>query len=68
MWSGKPLEEAQGLLLKAAQLAVGQVTPQASATVPEGSVVSSAPAAGVEVDPGSAVDLVVSTGPRGGLS
>jgi eukaryotic-like serine/threonine-protein kinase len=39
------------------------VTEEASETVRKGNVISSDPRAGTEVDKGSAVDLVVSTGP-----
>ena len=46
-----------------AGLVVGTVTQQSSATVPAGSVSSQNPAAGVGVAAGSAVNLVVSTGP-----
>jgi beta-lactam-binding protein with PASTA domain len=44
-------------------LALGAVSQQSSATVPSGSVVSQNPAAGTSVAAGSAVALVVSTGP-----
>ncbi|SDP25882.1 serine/threonine protein kinase [Klenkia soli] len=44
-------------------LELGTVTPQASPTVAEGSVISSDPAAGQSVDEGTAVNLVVSAGP-----
>ncbi len=47
----------------AAGLTVGAVTNAGSATVPAGSVISQNPAAGASVGGGSAVDLVVSTGP-----
>ena len=46
-----------------ADLIVGTVTNSASATVPAGSVISQNPIAGTQVAPGSAVNLVVSTGP-----
>ncbi len=49
--------------IAAAGLTVGTVTRTASATVPSGSVVSQNPAAGTLVASGTAVDLVVSTGP-----
>jgi beta-lactam-binding protein with PASTA domain len=48
--------------LGADQLAVGNVTYQSSSTVPSGDVISTNPAAGTEVAPGSSVDLVVSQG------
>jgi len=46
-----------------AGLTVGATAYECSDTVPAGSVVSQDPPAGTEVDPGSAVNLVVSTGP-----
>ena len=50
------------VMLSTVGLSVGEVTTQCSDTVPEGSVISQDPAAGAEVAPGSAVDLVISTG------
>jgi beta-lactam-binding protein with PASTA domain len=49
--------------LTTAGLVLGTVTPQSSSTVPSGSVISENPAAGTDVNSGSAVSLVVSTGP-----
>jgi beta-lactam-binding protein with PASTA domain len=49
--------------LTGAGLALGAVSQQSSATVPSGSVISQNPAAGTGVGAGSAVALVVSTGP-----
>ncbi|MEO0576492.1 MAG: PASTA domain-containing protein [Pseudomonadota bacterium] len=46
-----------------AGLVVGTVTQQASASVPDGSVISQNPAGGASVADGSSVDLVVSSGP-----
>ena len=46
-----------------AGLALGAVSQASSATVPSGSVISQNPAAGTSVAAGSAVALVVSTGP-----
>lgn len=46
-----------------AGLTVGTVTQQPSATVPAGSVISQNPAAGASVAAGTAVNLVVSSGP-----
>jgi PKD repeat protein len=46
-----------------ATLTVGVITQASSATVLSGSVISQKPLAGVSVAPGTAVDLVVSTGP-----
>ncbi len=45
-------------------LVVGTVTEEYSDTVPEGVVISQDPVGGTLVDPGSAVDLVVSKGPE----
>ena len=49
--------------ITAATLTIGTVTQAISATVPSGSVISQNPAAGTSVLPGSAVGLIVSTGP-----
>jgi VWFA-related protein len=49
--------------LTGAGLALGAVSQTSSATVPSGSVISQNPAAGTSVAAGSAVALVVSTGP-----
>ena len=49
--------------ITSATLVVGTVTQQSSATVPAGRVSSQNPSAGVGVAAGSAVNLVVSTGP-----
>ena len=49
--------------LTAAGLVLGTATTQSSSTVPSGSVISENPAAGTEVNVGSAVNLVVSSGP-----
>ncbi len=46
-----------------AGLAIGTITQQTNATVPSGSVISQNPTAGTSVVAGSAVALVVSTGP-----
>jgi len=46
-----------------AGLTLGAVTSQASAVVASGNVISEAPSAGTSVNSGSAVNLVVSTGP-----
>jgi beta-lactam-binding protein with PASTA domain len=55
-------EAAAGSALTSAGLTVGSVTQQYSSTVPAGQVISQSPAAGAQVAPGSAVDLVVSKG------
>jgi beta-lactam-binding protein with PASTA domain len=46
-----------------AGLVLWMVTPQSSSSVPSGEVISESPAAGTLVSPGSAVSMVVSTGP-----
>ena len=46
-----------------ATLVVGTITPQSSATIPAGEVISQNPPATTLVDTGSAVDITVSTGP-----
>ena len=56
-------QAAAGTALTGAGLVVGTVTQQSSATVAAGRVISQNPAAGVGVTAGSAVNLVVSTGP-----
>jgi len=54
--------EAEAAII-AADLAVGTITTENSDTVPEGHVISQDPAAGISVEEGSPVDLVVSLGP-----
>jgi beta-lactam-binding protein with PASTA domain len=49
--------------ITSATLVVGTVTMASSSTVPSGSVISESPVAGTLVNTGSAVNLVVSTGP-----
>jgi hypothetical protein len=56
-------QAAASAAITGAGLTVGAITQASSATVPSGSVISSNPAAGTLVSPGSAVALVVSTGP-----
>lgn len=56
-------EAAARTAITTANLVVGTVTQQSSATVPAGRVSSQNPAGGVGVTAGSAVNLVVSTGP-----
>ncbi|MEM8988181.1 MAG: PASTA domain-containing protein, partial [Pseudomonadota bacterium] len=51
--------------LTGAGLVVGNVTNANSDTVPAGDVISQNPAGGSSVAPGTAVDLVVSSGPAG---
>ena len=50
--------------ITSAGLALGTVTQQASATVPVGTVISETPTAGTQVSGGTAVALVVSSGPQ----
>jgi len=59
---GKPEAQADNMI-NAAGLVVGNTTQAPSDSVPSGSVISQNPPSGTEVDDGSAVDLVVSTGP-----
>src|SRR5258705_3046441 len=56
-------QSAATTAITGAGLVVGTVTMQNSATVPSGNVVSESPAAGTNLSSGSAVDLVVSSGP-----
>jgi len=56
-------QSAAEAAITAAGLVVGQVTEVCSDSVPAGSVISQNPVAGASVQPGSAVDLVISTGP-----
>ena len=58
---GLPRTEAEETIQNSC-LIKGEVTQQCSDTVPTGSVISQSPAGGEQVPPGSAVDLVVSTG------
>jgi len=54
--------------IKALGLTVGAVTKECSGDIALGNVINSTPAAGTTVDPGTAVNLVVSTGPCGDLT
>ena len=64
--TGQP-SGAAASALTAAGVAAGKVTSQTSNTVPSGDVISESPSAGSVVAPGSAVDLIVSSGaPAGG--
>ena len=56
-------QAAAGTAITGAGLVVGTVTMQSSGTVASGKVVSESPSAGTSVNVGSAVNLVVSTGP-----
>ena len=59
---GSPQATAEAALV-AAGLTVGTVTTEVSETVPAGTVLSQTPTAGINVSPGSAVALVISSGP-----
>src|SRR5881275_1474997 len=56
-------QAAAASAITGAGLTVGAVTMQSSSTVAAGSVISESPSAGTKVASGSAVDLVVSSGP-----
>jgi FG-GAP-like repeat/PASTA domain/Dockerin type I domain/Divergent InlB B-repeat domain/FG-GAP repeat len=56
-------QAAASTTITGAGLVVRNITSASSTTVAAGSVISESPAAGTQVAPGSAVDLVVSTGP-----
>ena len=56
-------QSAASATIAAADLTLGAVSSQSSTTVPSGSVVSENPAAGGRASSGSAVNLVVSSGP-----
>jgi beta-lactam-binding protein with PASTA domain len=56
-------QAAAATAITGAGLVVGTVTTGASSTVAAGSVISESPVAGTQVNAGSAVNLVVSTGP-----
>jgi eukaryotic-like serine/threonine-protein kinase len=60
--AGVPQAEAEQALTDSG-LEVGEVTTEASATVPEGTVIRSNPNSGAQVEKGSAVALFVSGGP-----
>ena len=60
--AGLPLEEARGRLGDAG-LELGSQTEAASDEVADGAVIEHNPAAGTEAERGTAVDVVVSTGP-----
>jgi beta-lactam-binding protein with PASTA domain len=59
---GSPQAAAEAAIV-AAGLTVGTVTTAMSETVPTGNVISQTPAGGINVSPGSAVALVISSGP-----
>jgi beta-lactam-binding protein with PASTA domain len=56
-------QSAAGTAITGAGLTVGTVTTQSSSTVPSGTVISQSPVGGASVAAGSAVNLVVSSGP-----
>lgn len=60
---GKSLEEAQSLL-KAANLEVGTISQRYHETIREGRVITTDPVAGELKARGSAIDIIVSRGPR----
>lgn len=51
-------------ILEDANLTLGSVTTEASAEIEEGTIISQNPLAGEEVEQGSAVDIVLSSGPE----
>jgi serine/threonine-protein kinase len=60
---GSPLEQATQTLQQR-DLELGETTERADAQAPEGTVVEQSPDAAALVDPGTTVDVVVSTGPE----
>ena len=60
--AGQSQTDAENAITSAG-LTVGTVTTAISATVAAGNVIGQAPAAGISVPPGSAVDMVISLGP-----
>ncbi len=56
-------QSAASTTIASAGLVVGTVTMQSSSTVPSGDVVSESPSAGISVNVGSSVNLVMSSGP-----
>ncbi|CUR53986.1 Two-component serine/threonine-protein kinase PK-1 with PASTA sensors [metagenome] len=60
---GKTEDQAQDAIL-AANLDFGRSIEQFSETIPEGTVIGSDPKAGVSVKPDTAVDLILSKGPK----
>jgi len=60
---GKTKADAEKAI-KAASLAVGTETQQASDQVPAGSVIDQSPEPGVQIAPGQKVNLVISSGPQ----
>ena len=64
--TGQPEASAESALTGAG-LTIGNVTQAASPVVPAGSVISENPGGGAVVGPGTAIDLVISTGGGGAL-
>ncbi|MEX0667202.1 MAG: PASTA domain-containing protein, partial [Acidimicrobiia bacterium] len=60
---GMSQEEAEAAIVEAG-LAVGTVTTRPDTEAPAGEVIEQAPLSGVELPPGTAIDLVVSEGPE----
>ncbi|HKY46920.1 MAG TPA: Stk1 family PASTA domain-containing Ser/Thr kinase, partial [Acidimicrobiia bacterium] len=60
---GMPQEDAEATI-EGAGLAVGTVTTRPDTDAPAGEVIEQAPLSGVELPPGTAIDLVVSEGPE----
>lgn len=60
---GMGVEDARGALLEE-ELAIGSLSEEYSETVPPGLVIRTLPPEGETVEPGTAVDLVVSRGPE----
>ena len=60
---GKTKADARSIITSAG-LSVGAVTQEYSNSVPAGKVISQNPTAGTQVDRGTAVDLVISKGPK----
>ena len=56
-------QSAASIALSSAGLTTGTVTSGSSASVPSGAVMAQSPVAGTLVSPGTAVNLVISTGP-----
>lgn len=73
LWQGGPLREVPDVvgmtqsnassMITGAGLTVGTISQQCSDTVLTGNVISQNPAGGMQVPPGSAMNLIVSTGP-----
>jgi eukaryotic-like serine/threonine-protein kinase len=60
---GQTVEDAE-VLLAERELELGEQTERADPDVPEGTIIEHSPGASELVDPGTAVDVVVSTGPE----